>query len=83
MNESRHKPYYEYIDGCPAKMKPRFNSRIKYLSSDENSKCGTLYVSYKENGKLKRKSWSWHVNGRTHYEAFSLAEEFLNRQDRS
>jgi len=77
MEETRHKPYYEYLDGTPAKMKPCWKSPVKYLSSDAKAKTGTLYVQYAQDEKLKRKSWSWHMDGRSHAEAYQLAEQFL------
>lgn len=50
---------------------------IKYVSSDKDSTTGQLFVQWNENGKIRRKSWSWHPCGRSHDEAYKLAEKFL------
>jgi len=60
--------------GRPAK-------RIKYISSSKGRTTGIVFGTYKENGKTRRKSFSWHYsNGRTEQEATSLLEAFLDEK---
>lgn len=51
---------------------------IQYMSSTSLSKTGILFVAYKVNDKIKRKSFSWRQNGRTHDQALALAHAFIN-----
>ena len=55
--------------------------QIQYLSSRPGSNVGILFVSYKQDGITKRKSFSRHPSGRTEDEALKLAHDFIKENN--
>lgn len=59
----------------------RARKKIQYMSgATPESATGCLFIPYYVDGKLRRKSFSWHYQGgcsRTHTEELLLAEQFI------
>lgn len=53
---------------------------IQYVSCNAESKCGIIVAVWKEDDAVKRKSFSFHVCGRSHDEAYALAKEHLKEK---
>ena len=50
---------------------------IQYLSSMPGCKTGQVFTRYVVDGKIRRKSFSWHPAGRSEKEALKLLQEFI------